>query len=133
MISPLSKFASWPPFITLLCVSGSVPALADEPTVVPETRTADTLVPLLKDILADPYRNFARYYGPDDCSSERVYIDTAQLLGKYADAPAKHQDALRAYIESDEGQCNCTRAIIGKDFDTLVDAVGSDITQVPCP
>jgi hypothetical protein len=25
------------------------------------------------------------------------------------------------------------RAIIGKNFDILVDAVGSDLSQVPCP
>jgi len=133
MFPTLSKPASLAAAIVLLSSLGSTPVPADEPTVVEQTEAGDNLSTLLKNILGDPERNFSRYQGLDDCSTERLYLDTRELMGKYADAPSKHQEALRAYILANKSQCNCTRAIIGKDFDILVDAVGSDLSRVPCP
>jgi hypothetical protein len=133
MIAPPSKYAPMAAIIMLLSMLWAAPVLADEPTVVEETEAAGSLSQLLKDILGDPNRNFNRYYGPDDCSTEQLYIGSKDLLGKYAQAPAEHRGALRAYIESGKEQCNCARAIVGKNFDILVDAVGSDMSRVPCP
>jgi hypothetical protein len=133
MITPPSKYVPLKATIMLLSLLGAFPVLADEPTVVEQKETADTLSALLKDILGDTNRNFARYYGPDDCSTDQFYLSSAELLGKYAQAPAEHQAALRHYIESGKEQCNCVRAIVGKYFDILVDAVGTEMSQVPCP
>jgi hypothetical protein len=132
MFKPLSKPASRVAAL-LLSIPGAAAVLADEPTVVQETETADTMAVLLKDILGDPKRNFDRYYGPDDCATEPLYVKSADRLGSYADAPEEQQQALRSYIESGREQCNCTRAIVGKDFDILVRSVGSDMSQIPCP
>jgi len=101
--------------------------------VLVQPEAGDSLSALLKNILGDTNRNFDRYQGPDDCSTEHVYLDTRELLGNYANAPEQNQEALRNYILASKQQCNCTRAIIGKNFDILVDAVGSDLSQVPCP
>jgi hypothetical protein len=133
MFPTLSKPASLAAAIMLLSSLGSAPVLADEPTVVEQPEAGSNLSTLLKNILGDPERNFSRYQGPDDCATERLYLDTRDLLGNYAAAPEQHQKALRDYILANKPQCNCTRAIIGKDFDILVDAVGSDLSQVPCP
>jgi hypothetical protein len=133
MTSPQSKHALLARTILLLLILGPPAALADEPTVVEETETADSLSKLLIDILGDPDRTYARYHGLSDCSTERVYQDTRAILQQYASAPAEHQAALRHYLESSKEQCNCARSIIGKDFDMMVDAVGSEMSQVPCP
>jgi len=133
MIPPLSRHASLSAAILLLSVSGSAPLLADEPTVLVQPEAENSLSGLLKNILGDTDRHYDRYQGPDDCSSEQLYVDTREVMGKFADAPEQNQDALRNYILANKQQCNCTRAIIGKNFDILVDAVGSDLSQVPCP
>ena len=133
MIPPLSKHASLMAVIMLLSAAGSAPLLADEPTVLVQPEAGSSLSMLLKNILGDTNRHFDRYQGPDDCGTEQLYVTTRGLLGNYADAPEQNQDALRNYILANKQQCNCTRAIIGKNFDILVDAVGSDLSQVPCP
>jgi hypothetical protein len=133
MIPPLSKHASLAAAIMLLSGPGSAPLLADEPTVVVQPEAGNSLSALLKNILGDTNRHFDRYQGPDDCSTEQLYVNTRDLMGNYADAPEQNQEALRNYILASKQQCNCTRAIIGKNFDILVDAVGSDLSQVPCP
>ena len=133
MIPPLSKHASLMAVIMLLSAAGSAPLLADEPTVLVQPEAGSSLSMLLKNILGDTNRHFDRYQGPDDCNTEQLYGDTRALLGNYADAPGQYQEAVRKYILASKPQCNCTRAIIGKNFDILVDAVGSDFSQVPCP
>jgi hypothetical protein len=133
MTSPLSKYAYLTAAIMLLSVAGSAPLLADEPTVLVEPEAGNSLSALLKNILGDTDRHFDRYQGPDDCSTEQLYVNTRELLGNYADAPEQYQEPLRNYMLASKQQCNCTRAIIGKNFDILVDAVGSDLSQVPCP
>jgi hypothetical protein len=133
MIPSLSKRASLAGAILLVSSLGSVSVPADEPTVVVQPEAADSLSVLLKNILGDTNRNFDRYQGPDDCSTEHLYLDTKELLGNYANAPEQNQEALRNYLLASKSQCNCVRSIIGKNFDILVDAVGSDLSQVPCP
>jgi hypothetical protein len=133
MIPPLTKHAPLAAAILLLSCFGSAPLLADEPTVVVQPEAGDSLSSLLENILGDTNRHFDRYQGPDDCSTEQLYLNTRELLGNYAGAPEQNQEALRNYILANKQQCNCTRAIIGKNFDILVDAVGSDLSQVPCP
>jgi hypothetical protein len=133
MIPPLSKHVPQAAAILLLSGLASLSVPADEPTVVVQPEAADSLSGLLKNILGDTNRHFDRYQGPDDCSTEHLYLDTRELLGNYADTPAEHREALRNYILASKPQCNCVRSIIGKNFDILVDAVGSDLSQVPCP
>jgi len=133
MILPLTKHAPLGVAILLLSCFGSAPLQADEPTVVVQPEAGDSLSTLLENILGDTNRHFDRYQGPDDCSSEQIYVITRDMLGNYAGAPEQNQEALRNYIIANKQQCNCTRAIIGKNFDILVDAVGSDLSQVPCP
>jgi hypothetical protein len=133
MIPQLTKHTPLAAAILLFSCFGSAPLLADEPTVLVQPEAGSSLSALLKNILGDTNRHFDRYQGPDDCSTEQLYVNTREMLGNYADAPEQNQDALRNYILASKQQCNCTRAIIGKDFDILVDAVGSDLSQVPCP
>jgi hypothetical protein len=133
MTLPLSKHAYLTAAIMLLSVAGSAPLLADEPTVLVEQEAGNSLSALLKNILGDTDRHYDRYQGPDDCNTEQLYVNTREVLGNYADAPEQYQEALRNYMLASKQQCNCTRAIIGKNFDILVDAVGSDFSQVPCP
>ena len=132
MPSPLSKYTALAGAL-LLTSLGTFPVLADEPTVLVQPEAGDSLSVLLKNILGDTNRHFDRYQGPDDCSSEQLYVDTRSLLGKYADAPEQNQEALRNYLLANKSQCNCVRSIIGKNFDILVEAVGSDLSQAPCP
>jgi hypothetical protein len=133
MTASLSIHASLTAAILLLSVSASAPLLADEPTVLVQPEAGNSLSDLLKNILGDTDRHFDRYQGPDDCNSEQLYVNTREVLGNFADAPENNDAAVRNYILANKQQCNCTRAIIGKNFDILVDAVGSDLSQVPCP
>ena len=133
MTQQLSKHVTVATAIMLLSCLGSGAVTADEPTVVVQTEAADSLSALLKNILGDTDRSYSRYQGPDDCSTERLYLDTTSVLQNYADAPAQNQEALRHYLLASKPQCNCVRSIIGKNFDILVNAVGSDLSQVPCP
>jgi len=133
MIPHLTKHAPLAAALLLLSCLGPTPLLADEPTVLVQPEAGNSLTTLLKNILGDTNRHYDRYQGPDDCSTEQLYVDTRELLAKYSDAPEQNQEALRNYLLANKSQCNCTRAIIGKNFDILVDAVGSDLSQVPCP
>ena len=133
MFPSLSKHASLTAAILLMFGFETAPLLADEPTVLVQPEAENSLSALLKNILGDTDRHFDRYQGPDDCSTEKLYVNTREVLGNYADAPEQYQEALRDYILASKQQCNCTRAIIGKNFDILVDAAGSDLSQIPCP
>ena len=133
MIQARSRPISPAAAILLVSCLGSATLLADEPTVLVQPQAGNNLSVLLKNILGDTSRTFSRYQGADDCSTESLYVNTRELLGNYADAPEQYQEAVRNHILAGKSQCNCTRAIIGKNFDILVDAVGSDLSQVPCP
>jgi hypothetical protein len=109
----------------------SLAATADEP--ITDSQTAKSVLPqLIERIVTDPYRAYADVRGPDDCNSEALYLATKEVLANYAASPAENAGALRQYVLSDETQCNCTAALIGKDFDILLHDVGSDISKVPC-
>lgn len=133
MIPTRSRHVYLATVIALLFSPASVPVLADEPTVLVQQQAESGLSMIIKNILGDTNYNFERFRGADDCGTETVYTSSRDLLGNYADAPEQHQESLRNYIMADKAQCNCVRAIIGKNFDILVNAVGSDLAQVPCP
>jgi hypothetical protein len=133
MIPPRSRCISLAATIVLLSSLGALPATADEPTVVVQQESETSLSMLLKNILADTNYNFERFRGVDDCGSEQMYAASRDLLGRYADAPQQQEEALRNYILANKAQCNCVRAMVGKNFDILVNTVRSDLKQVPCP
>ena len=133
MIPTRSRHVSLAATIVLCSCLGTFTAAADVPTVLVQQEAENSLSMLLKNILADTDYNFERFRGVDDCNTEQVYHDSRDLLGKYADAPQQYEEALRNYILADKTQCNCVRAIIGKNFDILVNTVRSDLSQVPCP
>jgi hypothetical protein len=83
-------------------------------------------------ILDDPHRDYQSVHGPDDCSSEEVYNDTREVLGKYVASPADSKSLLKDYIFSGKAACNCTRAIIGKDIDILMKDLGMEMSELPC-
>ena len=39
---------------------------------------------------------------------------------------------VRDYILSGEAACNCTRAILGKEIDDLLNEVGMEMSELPC-
>ena len=133
MIPIRSSHVSLKAAIVLLCTLTAVSAVADEPTVLVQPEAESSLSALIKNILADTNYNFERFRGLDDCGNEQLYIASRALLGRYADAPEQNEEALRNYILNNKAQCNCVRALIGKNFDILVDTVRSDLSQVPCP
>jgi hypothetical protein len=112
------------------CVVSS-PASADDPADVIQTG-APVIPKLIGRILEDPYRDYDSVKGPDDCNSEALYLGSKEILGKYAADPAANEEALREYIISSEEQCNCTAAIVRKEFDILVNHLEADISKVPC-
>ncbi len=87
---------------------------------------------IIERIVSDPDRNYESVRGPYDCSSESLYNAAMEVLAGYADNPTENSPALRKYILSGEAQCNCTGAIVGKNFDNLLEQLGSDISEVPC-
>jgi hypothetical protein len=121
------------PITVLLLISAiwTSPAPAADPTDVIQTG-APVIPKLIGRILEDPYRDYDSVKGPDDCSSESLYNDSREMLGKYAADPAANGEALREYIISGEAQCNCTAAIVRKEFDILLDHLEADISKVPC-
>lgn len=133
MILTRSSHISLIAAIVLFSMLPAVSALADEPTVLVQPEAESSLSELIKNILADTNYNFERFRGLDDCGDKQTYIASRDLLGRYADAPEQHEETLRNYILNNKAQCNCVRAIIGKNFDILVDTVRSDMSQVPCP
>jgi hypothetical protein len=111
----------------------SLPATAEEPDeVVPITSGYPVVPGLIERIVTDPDRAYENVRGPDDCSSESLYIRTREMLAAFAYNPAENSKALREYILSGEAECNCTAAIVGKDLDILLEHVGSDISKTPC-
>jgi hypothetical protein len=128
-----SRHASLTATIALLSGLLAISALADEPTVLVQPEAESSLSMLIKNILEDTNYNFERFRGLDDCGDKQIYTASRDLLGRYADAPEQNEEALRNYILNNKAQCNCVRAIIGKNFDILVDTVRSDLSQVPCP
>jgi hypothetical protein len=109
----------------------ALPATAEEQgMVIPSDYPA---VPnLIGRIVSDPNHTYEDVRGPDDCSSESLYLATKDMLSGYAMNPVENSAALKKYILSDEAQCNCTAAIVGKDLDDLLENVGSDISRIPC-
>ena len=98
-----------------------------------ETMNQPGLPGLVQRTLADPLRSFSDVSGPDDCNSETVYLGTREVLKEYAANDMKHREALKNYNLSGRDQCNCSRAIIGKDFDLVVEDVGLTFPRLPCP
>ena len=117
--------------LLLLSVLGSSAAMAADPPNVIQTG-APVIPELIGRILEDPYRDYDSVKGPDDCNSETLYNDSKDMLGKYVADPETNADALREYIISSEERCNCTAAIVRKDFDILLDHLEADISKVPC-
>ena len=108
----------------LLAGIGSYPVLAETPEGVILQTGKPALTELIKRILEDPHRGYSSVEGSFGCTSEALYLGTKELLGKYADSPEENQEALSDYILSGKEQCHCTEAIIGKDFDILLDNLG---------
>lgn len=130
---PLFQPKHFYPITVLFLISGlgSSPAPAADPPNVIQTG-APVIPKLIERILEDPNRDYDSVKGPDDCSSESLYNESKEMLGKYAADPAANKEALREYIISSEAQCNCTAAIVRKEFDILLDHLEADISKVPC-
>jgi len=107
------------------------PATAEEQGVVMQS-DYPTVPNLIGRIVSDPNHTYEDVRGPDDCSSESLYLTTKDMLAGYAINPVENSAALKEYILSDKAQCNCTTAIVGKDLDDLLKNVGSDISRIPC-
>ena len=132
MITPATKHVYPGAILVFLAGISSFPVLAVEPTFVAEETSNPVTNGLIRRILEDPRRDYSSASGPDDCNNEALYIRTKELLGKYVANPMENREVLSDYILSSKEQCNCTGAIIGKDFDILLKDLGSDISQVPC-
>ena len=117
----------------LISMSGlvSLPAMAEQLEMVDQSSYA-AIPRFIERIVSDPDRTYESVYGPDDCSSESLYNAAMEVLAGYAVHPTENSPALKKYILSGEAQCNCTEAIVGKDFDNLLEQLGSDISEVPC-
>jgi hypothetical protein len=87
---------------------------------------------IVGNIVNNPEIDSSRYVGEDDCRSETVFFSTVGLMQEFANDPFDSKDAMKQYIFADPQQCNCTRAIIGKDFDILLESLGTSISQAPC-
>ncbi len=105
--------------------------VAAQPTEIIETDTP-VIPSVIRRILTDPNRDYASARGPDDCNSEMVYDSTKDMLAKYVDNPTENSGILKDYIMSGAEQCNCTAAIVGKDFEILLDQLGTNISGAPC-
>ena len=127
-----SKYHSLTAILLLLSILGTASVLAGDQTP-DELEAMQNIAPLIGRIVNDPDRNYSNYRGPDNCKTEVDYEETKALLGKFADKPAVHRDALKSYIFESTDQCSCTQAIVGKDFDILMFSLGSSISEVKCP
>ena len=109
----------------------STAAAAEEPNA--DSQTAESVVPrLIERIVTDPNRAYADVQGPSDCESEILYETTIRILDGYAKSPTENALMVKRYVLSDKRQCNCTGAIVGKDFDILLHDVGTSISTIPC-
>lgn len=118
----------------LMLVTGltAFPVLAEEAVNLEMIPSKPGVTELVGRILQDPHRDYSRVHGPDDCNSETLYTDTKELLGNYVADPTGQTASLRDYIISGKEQCNCTRAIVGKYFDTLVEEAALTMSELPC-
>jgi hypothetical protein len=119
-------------FLIYLVCCAPLPLLAEEAAVVEVIPGKPGVTGIIGRILEDPHRDYQSAQGPDDCSSEEIYHDTREVLGKYVANPVGNKAVLRDYIFSGEAACNCTRAIIGKDIDILMKDLGADMSGLPC-
>ncbi|HYQ73473.1 MAG TPA: hypothetical protein VET88_16305 [Gammaproteobacteria bacterium] len=108
------------------------PALAEEALDVNVIPSKPGVTQVISRILEDPHRDYSRAHGPDDCDSEETYGSTRDALGQYVANPEDNKAALRDYILSGKSACNCTRAIVGKEIDFLVDDLGMSMSSLPC-
>jgi len=120
--------------MVLMCLTGfaSLPALAEEAGVEQVIAVEPGVTQLLGRILDDPHRDFERFRGPDDCRSEDLYRSTEKILREYVASPAEKKAEVRDYILSGEAACNCTRAILGKEINSLLYDVGMKMDELPC-
>jgi len=118
----------------LMCLTGiaSFTTLAEEAGVEGVILNQPGITGLLDRLLADPHRDYHGVWGPDDCNSEDTYLGTRNQLSEYAANPVEKKSALKDYILSGQAQCNCTRAIVGKEMDILVEDVGLNMSDLPC-
>jgi hypothetical protein len=61
-----------------------------------------------------------------------VYLGTRKVLEEYVATPPEKEAELRDYLLSGKEQCNCTRAIVGKEINILVKELGLDMSELPC-
>lgn len=118
-------------FLVSTC-AGVAPALAADPEMIIETKPQPGLTGLIERALYDPYKSFTHVQGRDDCNSETDYHVTREALGVYATDAEAGRESLMNYILSGAAECNCTRAIVGKDFDILIGDLGLTFSQLPC-
>jgi hypothetical protein len=118
--------------LTSLVCFASLASLAEEAAIEQVIPSKPGMTELLGRILADPHRDYQSVHGPDDCNSEEIYYSTREVLEEYVENPAGNSSALKDYIFSGEAACNCTRAIIGKYIDILMNDLGADISEWPC-
>jgi hypothetical protein len=133
MISPSTKYLCLGLMLVLLAGAGSFPVLAADPEVdIGVEKSRAGMPDLLTRLLGDPHRDYSSVKGPDDCNSEELYHGTKEQLGEYAASPMENKAAMKDYILGSEEQCNCTRAIVGKNFDILIYDLGLSFPQLPC-
>jgi hypothetical protein len=133
MKTPPAKHGSVVAILVLLAGIGSFPVVAEEPEIVIEQAgQTPGMIGIISRILDDPQRDYASVWGPDDCNSETLFLATKEQLRGYVVNPVENQEALRAYILSGKEPCNCTRALIGKDFDILIEDLETDFSHLPC-
>lgn len=116
----------------LLAATGSLPALAEEAAAEEQIAVKPGVNALIERILADPHIDYRSVTGPDDCDTEMLYQGTRDVLGEYIAAPEEKRSMLLDYLLSGKAPCNCTRAIVGKDFNILVKDVGLKMSELPC-
>ena len=119
--------------LVLLVGIGSFPLQAEEPEIViEEAGQTPGLIGIISRTLNDPHKDYSSVWGPDDCNSEALFLATKEQLAGYVANPKGNKEALRAYILSAKEPCNCTRAIVGKDFDILIEDLETDFSHLPC-
>lgn len=118
---------------TLLVGYSSLPVMAADEShaknVVHESAGANKVI---KSILDNHLFTYDDVRGPDDCKNKTVYQRTRDVLREYIAAPDEKMVLMRDYINSDRAQCNCTGAIVGTQFNNLVNNVGLKLTSIPC-
>lgn len=126
-------------FVLLLAGVGSFPVLAEVPEGVILETGKPAVTDLIRRILEDPHKGYTAkrdtrsgytgVSGSYGCNSEALYTGTKELLWKYVESPGEYQSALSDYVLSGSEQCHCTQAIIGQDFDILLDNLGPETSK----